>query len=99
MNITPNESLVLNEIARHEMNPENGAVPISASEVSTYCWVDEFTGGVLSVNAVKGVVSSLVKKKLIVVSDWDDDDTVVSFTEEGFSVWKSFFDKGEFGNG
>jgi hypothetical protein len=86
MNVTANEIAVLNDMAHHEMNPGNGARPTCAADVCTFCWVEDFGPG-LTLNQVKGVVSSLVKKGLIVVSE-DDEHNVVDFTDAGFAVFE-----------
>ena len=87
-NITPNEIDVLNGIAYAEMSTANGAKPQSIDDTGTYCWADAFSA-TLSINAVKGVLGSLTKKNLITVQEWDQNDTVVNFTAEGFKVWQA----------
>tara|TARA_R110000803_G_C11757577_1_gene293454 strand:+ start:43 stop:333 length:291 start_codon:yes stop_codon:yes gene_type:complete len=87
-NLTSNEIDVLNGIAYHEMARSNGSKPAEIDDTGTYCWVDDFSSNGLSGQQVKGVLSSLVKKDLIKVDDYDDDDTVVDFTEAGFSAWQ-----------
>ena len=94
MNITKNEAAVLNEIAYAEHNASNGARPESHKEVNTWLFVDEIaveTG--LSKASVKGVVSSLVKKELVVVTQQaPDPDNSVSFTELGYEKWATVDD-------
>ena len=85
--ITPNEINVLNGIAYAEMSPANGGKPLSIDDTGTYCWADEFSN-TLSTNAVKGVLGSLTKKRLITVQEWDAGDTVVDFTDLGFKTWQ-----------
>lgn len=90
--ITFNEADVLNGIAYHEYNVGNGAAPECAEDVSTYCWAGDFSA-TLTINQVKGVLSSLVKKELIVIQDNGVNDggvkeTLVDFTKAGFEVWQ-----------
>ena len=54
-------------------------------------WVDvkdwsKATG--LSMNQIKGVIASLVKKGLIIVNYYDEEDNWLSFTEAGYSLLK-----------
>ena len=92
-NLTPNEIDVLNGIAYHEMSPANSAKPETIGDTGTYCWVEDFSK-TLSGQQVKGVLSSLVQKGLISIQDWDQNDTVVDFTSEGFAHWQAN-DRGE----
>ena len=85
---TPHESEVLARIARHEMNPGNGARPTSAKDVRTWVWVRDFSDR-LSASQVKGVLASLVKKGLIVISYYDARDNSVAFTDLGFAAWQA----------
>jgi len=85
--LTANEIEVLNGIAYHEMAPSNGEKPETIADTGTYCWVEDFSAS-LTPSQVKGVLSSLVKKGLIHVDDYDDEDTVVNFTDTGFKVWQ-----------
>ncbi len=91
INLTPNESDVLNGIAYAEMSPANGGKPLSIDDTGTYCWADSFSD-TLSTNAVKGVLGSLTKKRLIIVQEYDQDDTVVNFTPLGFKTWQAHDD-------
>lgn len=86
-NITPFEIDVLNGIAYAEMSPANGGKPLSIDDTGTFCWADQFSD-TLSTNAVKGVLGSLTKKRLITVQEWDQGDTVVNFTALGFKAWQ-----------
>lgn len=97
-NLTSFETTVLRAIAQHEMNSLNGDEPQDYTDVHTYCWADDFTGNcpscalqgpdVLSVNQVKGVLSSLSKKGLIHIYEGDRfNEPEVSFTEEGFEAF------------
>ena len=86
-NLTANEIEVLNGIAYHEMATSNGAKPETKDETGTYCWVEDFSAS-LTPDQVKGVISSLVKKGLIRVDEYDDENTTVDFTDAGFKVWQ-----------
>jgi len=89
MTITTNlEAIVLNNIAYHEMCPQNGAKPQSHRDACCWCWADDFAGDAMTVNACKGVLSSLVKKGFIVIHPNDPEDSEVDFTEAGFEAWK-----------
>lgn len=92
-NLTPNEIDVLNGIAYHEMSRSNGATPDDISDTGTYCWVDDFSA-TLTGAQVKGVLSSLVQKNLIMVHDERNDDNTVDFTPEGFAAFQAN-DRGE----
>lgn len=85
--ITPNEINVLNGIAYAEMSPANGGKPRNIGDTGTWCWADAFSA-TLSTNAVKGVLGSLVKKGLIVITDYSQEENVVDFTSLGFKVWQ-----------
>jgi hypothetical protein len=85
MTITANESIVMNRIARHEMNPNNGEVPESHRDVLTYCWVEDFHP-TWPAAQVKGVIGSLSKKGLVLVCDGEEENTI-EFTPAGFDAW------------
>ncbi len=90
VSITHNEADVLNGIAYHEMSPANSGKPLDISDTGTYCWVEDFSK-TLTASQVKGVLSSLVQKSLVVVSD-NDQDNVVDFTPAGFAIWQAHDD-------
>ena len=93
--LTTFEAAVLNAIAYNEMSPANTYKPKTREETGCYCWVDSFARDAkveITEAQVKGVLSSLVKKELIVVGDWDDEDNVVDFTTAGFAVWQAVDD-------
>ena len=69
-NLTPYEIEVLNGIAYHEMCPANGGKPEDIGQTGTYCWAEDFSNS-LDVSQVKGVLSSLVKKCLIQIDEYD----------------------------
>ena len=89
MNITANETAVLSAIALHEFSGSNGHPPASKDEHGgTYCWVNDFASATdLVMGQVKGVLSSLVQKNLIVIDDFDGEDNVVAFTDAGFDAY------------
>lgn len=85
--ITPAEAHVLKAIAYHEMNPGNGTRPESESDVYTFCWTSDFSPQDMNVSQTKGVLSSLVKKGLICIFEYDDTDKGVGFTKLGYEVF------------
>ena len=92
--LTESEGKTLNAIAYHEMNPSNGARPESASDVKTWGWADHFADDAgITVPQMKGVLSSLVKKGLINITDYDVNETTVNFTDEGYAAWETVDDK------
>jgi hypothetical protein len=86
--LTTHEINVLNGIAYHEMNPGNGAKPSEFSDVMTWNWVEDFADD-LTASQVKGVMTSLVKKDLIVIWDAGTEDASVQFTEAGYKSWEA----------
>lgn len=87
-NMTELEISVLNIIATSDYNQLNGSIPRTIEESATFLWVDEIAVDAgLTMNQVKGVLGSLVKKKLIVIDDIDaDEETLVSITQEGIHI-------------
>ena len=83
------ETKMLDAIAHHEMSPVNGASPETIGETGTFCWADDFAATIgIKTEAAKGVLGSLVKKQLIVITEYERGETVVDFTEKGFDIWK-----------
>jgi len=79
------EEKVLDLIAFSEYNAVNGAKPKTPGESATFLWVDELSAGSgLSMSQVKGVLSSLVKKGMIEITE-DVEDNLVSLTEYGIA--------------
>ncbi len=87
MTYTANEIEVLNGIAYHENCASNTAKPQEVGHVHTWCLAEDFSK-TLKTNQVKGVLSSLVKKELIKITPYDEQDTQVHFTDLGFKVWQ-----------
>ena len=87
--LTDLEKLVLNNITLHEMNEVNGANEHieTVDHTITFYWPEDFAKG-LEVNQVRGVVTSLVKKGLVVVQE-DIEHNTIWLTEEGLVAWKS----------
>lgn len=88
INLTANEIDVLNGIAYHEMSPANTGKPLDIADTGCFCWVEDFSK-TLTGQQVKGVLASLVKKDLVRISEYDEQDTVVHFTAEGFAAWQA----------
>ncbi len=86
--LTPYEIDVLNGIAYHEMSTANSCKPQSIDDTGTFCWVEDFSK-TLTASQVKGVIASLVKKGLVKIDEWDQGDTVVNFTPEGWQAWQT----------
>lgn len=96
MQMTEYEFKVMNAIAHSEYTPINGATPEDSGDCSTWLWPSDIAKEVsLTVNQVKGVLSSLVKKEWIVIGyackELGDTDDSVDFTEEGFVCWQHVF--------
>ena len=87
--MTENEKSILNIIARSEYNQNNGSIPRTVEESATYLFIDELADDSgLTVNQVKGVLGSLVKKGLVDVDDFDDEETLVQITKDGINeLW------------
>jgi hypothetical protein len=64
MDLTSKEKTVLNLIATDELNSLNGGVPRTPEESATWVFTDQLSvDSGFSVNTVKGVLGSLVKKR------------------------------------
>ena len=99
MKITKLEAKLIESIAFDEMAESNGGMPESASDVNVYLWLDErasFMG--VSVPSAKGVLTSL-KKKGLVGSSQEGDDSGVWFTEKGFEIFKEGIESGVINDG
>ena len=85
--MTELETSVLNIIATSDYNQLNGSIQRTVEESATYLWVDEIAeDSGLSMNQVKGVLGSLVKKELVVIDDIDADETLVTITKNGLDL-------------
>jgi hypothetical protein len=85
MKLTNLEKQMLVNIANNEYNDVNGCEPESAEE--TFGWYyPEYMNTGMDINQVKGVVTSLVKKDLVVVY-LDEDDNTICLTDEGFDTY------------
>jgi hypothetical protein len=82
------ETSVLNIIATSEYNQLNGSIPRTVDESSTWLWTDELAADAgLTVNQVKGVLGSLVKKGLVDIDDLDAD-SCIQITKLGINeLW------------
>jgi len=90
--LTTHEITVLNGIAYHEMQPANGQKPSAENgygwfDVQVWNWPEDFADD-LTASQVKGVMTSLVKKDLIVIDEAGTEDARVSFTEAGYEEWQ-----------
>lgn len=83
MGLTDYEKSILNSIATSEYNALNGSIPRTVEESATYLWVDELASdNGLTMNQVKGVLGSLVKKEMISIDDIDSEETLVHLTKK-----------------
>ena len=87
--MTELETSVLNIIATSDYNALNGSIPRTVEESATCLWVDEIADEAgLTMNQVKGVLGSLVKKGLIDIDDIDAKETLIQITENGIKeLW------------
>jgi DNA-binding MarR family transcriptional regulator len=87
--MTEYEKSVLNIIATSEFNQLNGSIPRTTEESATWLFVDEIAEDAgLSMNQVKGVLGSLVKKGMINIDDIDADETLLQITKKGIDeLW------------
>lgn len=85
--LTEYESSVLNIIATSEYNQNNGSLPRSTEESATWLWVDEIAEDAgLTMNQVKGVLGSLVKKEVVSIDDIDAEETLVQIAKKGIDL-------------
>lgn len=82
MNITELEKKMLLAI------PESDFAPGYFDEAPAVDDMNTWTFDVVTNNQDKGVVSSLVKKGLVIVQDSGSDESVIFFTDKGFDAWK-----------
>ena len=87
--MTEYEKSVLNIIATSEFNQLNGSIPRTVEESATWLFVDEIADDAsLTMNQVKGVLGSLVKKGLIDIDDIDAEETLIQITKKGLDeLW------------
>ena len=87
--MTDYEKSVLNIIATDECNSLNGSIPRTVEESATWLFIDQVAEDAsLTVNQVKGVLGSLVKKGLIDIDDIDEEETLVQITKAGLDeLW------------
>jgi len=88
MDMTEYEKSILNLIGTDEMNQNNGSLPRTVEESATWVFTDQLADDSgLTVNQVKGVLSSLVKKGLINIDDYDaDEESLVNITKKGIDM-------------
>lgn len=94
--LTDNESKLLTAFAYCLMNATNGHPEYAKnkSDLATYTWLDERSVNGLSVQSLKGVLSSLVKKNLVTVAK-DEDGDYLNFTDLGFETVMNLLPKNE----
>lgn len=63
--------------------------PLDIDDTGTYCWVADFSKDLTDAQ-VKGVISSLVQKSLVIVNEPGfGEDNTIDFTKEGFAAWQA----------
>ena len=89
MELTQLEKSVLCIIGTSEFNQLNGSIPRTTEESATWLFVDEIADDAsLTMNQVKGVLGSLVKKGIIEIDDIDADETLIQITKDGINeLW------------
>ena len=90
-NLTTSETVVLMLMARNECCPQNSSdinETTTRDDLTSYSDATDYVTPELSINQVKGVMSSLVKKKLIRVDQEEPGMTVLEFTDAGFQLVK-----------
>jgi hypothetical protein len=88
--ITAAENHLLVAFAHCENTPLNGA-PMQAqqpSDLCTWVWLDDRKVGDMTTPQKKGVLASLVKKGLVVITQ-DSNGDLIGWTDEGFAVLKT----------
>ena len=87
--LTSNERTVLALLARHECNTHNGEFEEATCAEDLTAWVDvegvAYNSG-LTENQVKGVLSSLVKKELITIEEYEPGMNTLGFSARGFAA-------------
>ena len=68
--------------------PESDFAPGYFDEAPLVDDMNTWTFDVVTTNQDKGVVSSLVKKELVIVQDSGSDESVIFFTDKGFEIWE-----------
>jgi hypothetical protein len=88
--LTAAEHHLLIAFAQCENTPLNGA-PMQAqqpSDLSTWVWLDDRKVDDMTTSQKKGVLASLVKKGLVVITP-DSDGDLIGWTDEGFALLKT----------
>ncbi|MCK5235421.1 MAG: hypothetical protein KAR06_00435 [Deltaproteobacteria bacterium] len=96
-NVTELELKLLATIATDEYTPLNGEIPTEVGDTDTYIDVPNWALYMsLEVNQVKGILSSLVKKELVEITEHgiyrvDDPDSLptIIHTDAGFKIYRA----------
>lgn len=84
------EHIVLTAILHDEFQPSNGRTPESFDDIGgVWTAAEAWTGKLLDVKQVEGVLSSLTKKGLITQTEQGTRDACTYVTEAGFETWKN----------
>ena len=82
MNITELELRMIDEIAHSDYSYLNGATPNSKEDIG-WVWNPVETA------QDKGVMTSLIKKGLVLHQVYDANETIVTLTDAGFAVFQN----------
>jgi len=99
MRLTNLQYNVMNHIAHHEYNPNNGATPEHHSDVNTWFWADDWARELnLTGQQIGGVLASLENAGYLIIDKQpkrrnEPDDSTCWFTEAGFAAWKAIHDE------
>lgn len=87
--LTEKQVAVMKAVAYNEYCNKSPEEATSIDDLKTWCYVEDFaTAADLPVTTTKGVLGTLVRRGLMTIEGWDEDN-VVTFTEEGFKLLKS----------
>lgn len=87
--LTEKQVAVMKAVAYNEFCKTSPEEAKSIDDLKTKCFIENFavTSG-LPISTTKSVLSTLVKRGLMTIEGWEEDN-VVAFTEEGFKLLKS----------
>ena len=86
MTFTDLETLTLEAIINSEFQTETDA-DVVGSSVWTYSVVDALSYDNVSAQAAGGVMTSLVSKGAVSISEYDNADSVIAITAEGYAAF------------
>lgn len=83
MNLTENEKLMIENIINNEYDEGLDAMP--------WVFAVQYSHNEFPMESYKGILGSLVKKKLVEIWEYEKDENVVSLTESGKKVALQLF--------